>query len=429
MAQSIATSGPYIARTAEDLTQSLIDYFVLMQTGVTDFTVGSVIRTEFEAVAQLAEQFYADQATQLQDAIAQSAYSAFNFSPLLSGQATGYLVFQVGSPGLSADTLFSTGTTWQPEGQNTTFSTNVSFTIPMNTAGFWHVPANSLTLGTLGNLNGGVQGNLLFPTPGVTVFSEDGLHYGAGNFLEPGGGSVSINQLGLGFKNGRDPETPLELRTRFTSFLSSLHRSTLDALEYGASLAQVLDTNGNIIEQAALTKAIDVNVDNTIVPSEGFVNVYVFNGVGTPGGQVTSGDLIGAAQDSLDGTIPGGIFKPGYKAAGITTECFGALEKVATITLTVTPVGIGTALAVSPHFLKPAVVQAAQDYFSSLKIGDKVYESALLSYIVSVPGVQAVTINSFSFSPSVSSSGDVFLIPTNGIALLAANNPTVIVAS
>src|SRR2546430_6935653 len=358
MPQSVATSGPYIARTAEDLTQSLMDYFVLMGTDVTDFTVGSVIRTEFEAVAQLAEQFYSDQASQLADAIAQSAYSAFNFPPLPSSQATGYLVFEVDSPGLTADTDFSTGTTWQPEGQNTTFATNVTFTIPMNTAGFWHVPANCLTIGTLGNLNGGVQGNLLFPNPGVKVFSEDGLHYGANNYLEPGNGSVSVNQLGLGFKNGKDPETPLEMRTRFTSFLSSLHRSTLDALEYGASLAQVLDNNGNVTEQAVLTKAIDVNVDSSIVPTEGFVNVYVFNGVGTPGGQATSGTLVGAAQDSLDGTIPGGIFKPGYKAAGITTECFAANEYIATIALTVTPVGIGTALAVSSSFLVPAVTQA-----------------------------------------------------------------------
>src|SRR6266566_2867548 len=422
MAQSIATSGPYLARTAEDLTQSLMDYMVMMGTGITDFTVGSVIRTELEAIAQLAEQFYTDQATQLSDAIQQSAYSAFNFAPLISKQSTGYLVFEVDSPGLTNDTVFVAGTTWQPNGQNTLFATSDSFTIPMNTAEFWHVRADCLTLGTLGNLAGGASGNLLYPIPGVTVFSEDSLHFGAGNYLEPGNGSVLSGDLATGFIDGVDPETPLEMKTRFTAFLSSLHRSTLVALAYGASLAQLTDRSGSITEQVVLARTVDVNVDSSLVPAAGTAKVYVFNGVGSPGGQITSGALVNQAQIEIDGIEEGGVFTPGYKAAGITTEAFSATEYIASIAISVTPVGRGTALAVSEDFLRPAVVQAVTKYFNLLKIGDKVFQSAILSYVINIPGIQAATITSMSFSPSITLTfGDVYAIPTNGIAVLGSS--------
>jgi hypothetical protein len=46
MPQSPATTGPYIARTAEDLTQMMLDHMVMMGTPITDFTEGSVTRTE-----------------------------------------------------------------------------------------------------------------------------------------------------------------------------------------------------------------------------------------------------------------------------------------------------------------------------------------------------------------------------------------------
>ena len=82
-------------------------------------------------------------------------------------------------------------------------------------------------------------------------------------------------------------------------------------------------------------------------------------------------------------------------------------------------------MAVSEDFLRPAVKQAAKDYFDSLQIGEKVYKSALLQYILSVPGVQRATIDALSLSPSVSFSGDLFNSPTNARAILGSGQPSV----
>lgn len=444
--QALVTPGPYVARTAEYITQMLIDYFVMSQTEVTDLSVGSVIRTEFEALGELAEQFYTDQATELQDAIIQSAYTAFNFTQLPYANSTGYLVFKVEFTPL-IDTTFQVGTAWQPVGLDFSFQTTTTFTIPAGSLAntYWHVPARCTTPGIVGNIEPGVPGDLLYPSPGIQVFSEDGSDV-IGTII--GGGSGF--PLQQGFVNGVDPETPLEMRTRFTSFLSSLHRSTPDALEYGASLGKVYNVNGDVTEQVALSKTIDFNNDNPNPPNsslapiymptaystlwpcnvEGDVRIFIYNGVGSPNGQITSTFLQSAAQDIIDGSTTASGYVPGYKAAGMPTYVQVADEYIVTPTIRITSVGSGTSTAVSADFLKEAIAGpggAIDNYFRSLSIGSKYYISGLIGAISQVPGVQAVTILSQIIkrqpdNATVISSVVDYQPPLNGVAIPANLN-------
>lgn len=421
MPQIPPTPGPYIIRNAEDLTEALFDYFVMLDTGVTDLSVGSVTRTELEAFAQLAEQFYVDQATALQDSIAQSAFSAFNFTPLPAEPATGGLVFVVDSSNtLSSPVSFNAGSIWIPDGMSITFVTTVDFSIPANTAGHWHVPAKSTVFGSTGNLVGGAPGQLQFSQSGVSVYSEDLVPHGDDVF-------VSSAPTFAGFQYGQDPETPVEMRNRFTQFLNSLHRSTPTALEYGASLAKLVNTDGSIIEKVKTARCIDVNIDNTIVTTQGHAWIYIYNGTGG-----TSFDLVSAAQRIIEGQFVGGVFIPGYKAAGIDTIVYPAPEYSVNIGISVKPVGYLTALAVSSAFLTTAVQQAVQDYFNTLAIGGTMHTSAILKYIVSIPGILSAYITSIAITPPVGPVVTTIADYTpagNGIVRLNTGQPTVLVLS
>lgn len=440
--QSIVTPGLFIARTAEYLTQMMIDYFVMMQTDITDLSVGSTVRTEFEALAELGEQFYTDQATELQDGIIQSAYTAFNFTQIPYQFATGYLVFEVVIPTVS-DTTFLIGTKWQPVGIDISFQTTTAFTIPMGTVAgtLFHVPAKCSTPGELGNIEPGLPGNLLLPVPEVEIRSEDGLS-NLGTIVDGSSFQTSFPYLQIGFVNGQDPETPLEMRTRFTSFLSGLHRSTPDALEYGASLGKLLSGTGDVIERVALAKTIDLNNDIagnlpstpilehdgiTLWPcnEKGDVRVFIYNGVGSPGGLITSDLLKNATQNVINGYLSSSGYIPGYKAAGMPTTVEIADEYIVTTTIQITRLGSGTSTVVSWDFLKEAVAGpggALENFFKSFKIGDTLYVSALVGAISQVPGVQSVNIMGLSINRQydatvVHSTVTDFTPPLNGIII------------
>jgi hypothetical protein len=236
-----------------------------------------------------------------------------------------------------------------------------------------------------------------------------------------------------GFTGGRDPETPLEMHTRFTSFLSSLHRATLDALQYGATTTVLTNPDGTTAEQVALARAVDTSVDSGLVPNPGAVNVYVFNGVGSPGGLLTSTALIAAAQAIINGTTAQGSFTPGYKGAGIPATVFAATEFGVSLSIAVTAVGSGTATAVPSAFLQQAVTQAVQTFFANLHIGDKFLLSALTTAIGATQGVQSSSITALTIvrqtdSVTVTSTVGDYAIPTNGILVLATGQPTVTVS-
>jgi hypothetical protein len=170
-----------------------------------------------------------------------------------------------------------------------------------------------------------------------------------------------------------------------------------------------------------------------LLPSTGVVNIYIFNGVGSPGGLLTSAALILAAQNIINGTTSQGQFVPGYKAAGIPATVFAAGEYLVSLSITVTAVGSGTATAVPSSVVTSAAQQAVQGYFAGLQIGQKFYLSALTAAIGALTStVQNVQVTALSIvrqsdSTTMTSTVGDYTTPTNGILLLASGQPGITV--
>lgn len=112
--------------------------------------------------------------------------------------------------------------------------------------------------------------------------------------------------------------------------------------------------------------------------------VYIYNGVGSVGGQVTSQTLLAATQTVIDGTAA----TPGYRAAGIPVTINPAVENAITIKMIITNVLTGYTLA----GVRPNSVFAVQTLLKSLNIGDTLYNSNLVGAVRSVAGVGDVVV-------------------------------------
>jgi len=205
----------------QTITASIINYFSGVSQKVTDFNVGSKIRTIFEAVAIEIEQVYYQLYIGINDGIKDAIFNSFNFPLLPAKQATGIVRFSRSTPA-GVDYPIPAGTTVITEA--TDLQSSVSYhTLEDATLltgdTFVDVEVICEVEGAVGN----VEANKII----IMTSAPAGIE------------NVTNSNK---FSTGRDEETEDARKTRFQNYIDNLSRATLPALEYGAkTVPDVID--------------------------------------------------------------------------------------------------------------------------------------------------------------------------------------------
>lgn len=206
----------------ETITGSIINWFSGNNREVTDFNVGSRIRTMFESVAIELEQIYYQLFIGVNDGISTAVYDSFNFPLLQPAAASGNVRFSRTLPAPAGGITIPAGTQVGTPGTDASpavlYQTTDTVLMLENTN---HIDAFVVATSS------GIVGNA--PANTITVM------FGAPSGVE------AVTNLNS-FFSGRDIETSDQRQVRFAKFISNLSRSTLGAIENAAlQVANVVD--------------------------------------------------------------------------------------------------------------------------------------------------------------------------------------------
>lgn len=246
---------------------------------LTDYSVGSAIRTMYEAVSVQLEEFYFAMKQNTLYAIEESVYDAFGFSRREAVAASGYVTvyFKEELPSsyeIPAGTVFSTG----PAYNYRTYASSEDIYAPAGSTAVL-VPVECQTAGEVGNVPVGAID---------TVVTSSTI-------IDHVGNTVSIT-------NGVNEETSQERKERFRHYIRTLARGTRDAVLYGC-----LEVDG----------VAGAYVDDSYI---GYVRVYAH-------------DAAGELQDELRKAILAN--EENYRAAGIEVQVLPIVKKTVDLDITV----------------------------------------------------------------------------------------------
>lgn len=340
-------------KSMEQILQDMVDWTRGASKKLTDFRVGSKVRTIYEATAVQIEELYDKVYTAIKTLIAENVYTVMGFPKRQAVFSTATVTFGRASAA-GANYLISAGTIIATKATATQapvrFRTTADAVLAIGETSV-DVSAICLTAGKIGNTDAGTLTDFVTKPVGIETVTN----------------SQAVT-------NGLDVETADEQKVRFQKYVKSLQRGTIPAIEYGALIAVVTDGTGAVTERVVSSKAFEDTVN-----SLGEVSCYIWNGVGA-----ASSTLITNATQSINGYYDPVTGAPviGYKAAGTLVTVYSATAKSVTIKLTVTPNASTTLTA-----LQPSILNEVLDYFASLELGQTLIYSTLFSKIKDIDGV------------------------------------------
>lgn len=333
------------------ITASMVNWMRASTKKVSDFNIGSVVRTMLEAAAAEIDELYQQMFIGLREAIPVAVYNSFSFSALSAIPASGLVRVSITSS--ASPTIISAGTVFTTSSSTVSYVATADRTIAAGNT-FSDVPVVASVAGIAGNLAANKSFSLA-PAPDGFV--------------------SATNQSS--FINGTDVETSEARKIRFNAFIDSLNRGTVKALQYGLKLTVLTDTLGNETERV-VTAAIDEPWMTDSAQPVSLVNCYVHNGSGG-----TSTALVNKAKDIIYGyTDAQGNKVPGWKAAGVNVQVLAATEQSLAVT------AVLSALA---GYDKPTLIAAANtaiaEYIRSLDIGATAVKAEIVTIAMNIDGV------------------------------------------
>lgn len=195
----------------DDILRSLINWTTSRSSKLTDFNVGSGIRTMYEAVGVQLEEFYFRMKQAALYAITNSIYQAFSFERKVAGKATGEVTINFlrafnNTFTIPRGTTFSTSDVYG----FITFETTEDYQVEPGIISIV-IPVTCQTAGTLGNV----------PAGAISVMSP--THSNVRNVYNE-----------AAFTNGHEDETATEHKKRFQKYINTLSKATSSAILYGA---------------------------------------------------------------------------------------------------------------------------------------------------------------------------------------------------
>lgn len=314
---------------------------------LTDFNVGSVTRSWLEATAIGLDELWMGATQAINEAIPQAVFSGFDFGKLPATYALGEVTFYLTALQTN-DIIIPAGTRVRLLGGSAEYLTLAAATIP---TGSYEVITLARAAQAGPDANAEVSGLsvIVNATASMTAAAVD-----------------STNRQPI--INGRNEETDAEQRVRFATYIASLARGTLGALEYGARLA-TLEEDGVVVEQVQHV---------AIVETPGRVDLYLHNGVGS-----TTAPLVARAQALIDGYRDDAqdLIVPGYRPAGMAVACQAISDVPLTVTATVT--------LAAGYTLAEVRTQAQAALTSLLRhlAGDRLTIPAIINTLYGMPGI------------------------------------------
>lgn len=253
-------------RSFSQVLKSLIESTTNRTDRITDFNVGSAIRTLYESIALQFEEFYFAMKQNIFWAIENSVYETFEFSRRNAVKAYGDLTIYFDAP-LAHDTIIKKGETFSTTALfgDMSFSVMTDIVIPKGYATYL-VPVQCTVAGIVGNVPQGTITQLTSCNQAIKRCY---------NFKA--------------FTSGKDYETQAERKSRFKQYIASLGKGIASAVEYG--ILEIPEVQGCTID------------DNYI----GYVIAYVH-------------DSDGLLSDSLKEKIQNNLIN--YRSAGIEVQLY-----------------------------------------------------------------------------------------------------------
>lgn len=320
-------------KSLSDILAGLIDGTTARTSQLTDFTVGSVIRSIYEAVSMELSSYYMLQEENIAWGIEHGVLDSFGFTPRDAKYAYGPVHITFYGP-LAQDTYLSKGTTFFSSSSaiQQTYVLQETYKVSQGSTSA-DVIAYCTQVGTIGNIDAGV----LDSCSGIQM-----------SF------STITNQEA--FLTGSDAEDINDVRARFNLFVDTRGRGTAKAMEYAART--IPDVAGVYIKEDA-----------------GQVTVYAHD---------ANGDL----PDSLHDAIV--TVEENYRPVSIPWQVLPVVKKEMDIEL---QIQTSNGLSMDPN-LPTAISNYIASYLNTLKAGDNLIISDIVARVRSFsPFVYDVTVN------------------------------------
>lgn len=339
------------------ISAAMLNYIRGTSSKVTDLSVGGVARTLVEAPAVELDELYQQMFNGLKESIPVSLYTTLSFDALPSVASSGNIRVTITSS--ASNTVIPAGTVFADPTVSVKFASVLDVTIAAGLT-YADVRVVAQTAGAASSIAAGKSFSLT-PSPSNLV---------------------SATNLSA-FSNGDDAETAANQKVRFKSYIQSLNRGTVAALEYGLSTVELFDASGNFLERVATSSVVEPWITDVLQPIS-LVNCYIHNGVGS-----TSSALLTQASNVVYGyTDSNSVKVPGWKAAGVNVQVYAATE---------VPVAVTGVLTALPGYTKADVVtlavQTVSTYLLGLGIGQAALEAEIIALIMALPGVSNIVLS------------------------------------
>jgi len=329
------------------ITASIINQLRASQDKLTDFEVGSVVRTLSEANATEIEELYQKVFAGIMDAIPTSIYKTFDFEVVGPAAARGTVLATFGTAieapfTVPAGTIFTTASSVR-------FTSVASIDVPAGATSCLVVVVATAE-GAVGN----VGANAILGTEG---------------FSFPIGTTLANNA----FSSGNDGQTEAERKARFAEFITSLSRSTPAAIRRAARQVRLTNEAGLLVEYVSR-----VGLDER----PGLVIVYLYGSDGLP-----SPALMELAQREIDGYSSDSASTDGYRALGVEMRVRAMSERAVPVELRIE---LMDGVEGTPA-LRNMIATELAGVFDATESGDTLYVNQLTGAALALTGVRKVT--------------------------------------
>ncbi len=339
---------------------SMINYIRGTSSQLTDFAVGAVNRTMLEAPAIEIDELYQQMFNGLQEAIPAAIYPPFGFSPLQPTSAVTNLTFSVPVAPSGSGILIPAGTVCSVPGNTTvTYATLTAATIAVGTTSII-VAAQANTPGSVGNVAAGTITSISNPISGVSVTNAQAVI------------------------TGTDLETDQARAQRFQAYIAGIARSNVAGIQYGATLGNVTDGTGTIIESVFAANVVEPFLTDSTKPI-GYIDVYIWNGVDS-----ASTALVNAVTAVLEGSYDvNGNPIAGYKAAGVVVTVYPVTEQYQNVTCALTLAANAVLSTIATQ-----VQQVLASYIAQIPVGGSFIMAEAYALVMGIAGVENVSFSS-----------------------------------
>lgn len=303
-----------------EILKGMVDWTVQKSTRLVDFTVGSVLRTVYEAVATEIEEFYYWVYQNFLWAVENSIYQSFNFTKQEATKAYGDLMITF-TTALPADLFIPIGTKFATRATSRTlyYETTQNYLIPAGST-YALILIECTEAGTVGNVAANTITGMVNPISYVASVSNPSA-----------------------FITGVDEETDEARKERFSLYISSRSRGTRQAILY--ALSEVPEVSGFYIDDSQI----------------GIVTIYAHD---------VNGDLPSLVKSKIEEKLED------YRPAGIpyVVRSFVQVNPAIVVELTVPSV-------YNNEIFRQFIHDKINQFLLSLGYGETLYISDLTSYI------------------------------------------------